>query len=354
MEVAYNSGYYLCIQTTPSSNPQNPTLDTTDWVEVAAPSISAWEGTWSPTTAYLTGQAVNYTPANGSENWYVALTDSTGAEPDTSPSNWDIFVNQTCINAGATYYPLTNPLSATTSGSSSTITIAGFAMVVAGTGDVSITGGTLSGLLPSTLYDVYYPDPLIAGGSVVFLESTTKSDAISSGVNFYVGSITTPATGAPTTVGNADGGNGISTSQTLSLYPSDWSASGGAAATNPQNAADGSPATYATLNGTSVGEAYYGFPSVQWPNSTGVTISVDHANAGTGSYTTTISYSLNGGSTWTSFFTSSAGAYARQISTVTVTPVNIGLLQVRCVNGISGSGIAPNISLYRIWLKTTF
>src|SRR3984885_9706492 len=101
----------------------------------------------------------------------------------------------------SSYVPTSNPLSATDAGSSATISISAFTMQVAGV-SVSLGGGSIAALSYSTLYYIYYSDATVSGGSVSYSASLTKSTALDTTSNFYVGSITTPAGTNPNTVGD--------------------------------------------------------------------------------------------------------------------------------------------------------
>lgn len=66
-----------------------------------------------------------------------------------------------------------------------------------GSVDVSLSGGTITGLTAGTLYFVYYDDPTLMGGAVTFKASTDNAQAVASLTNPYrhaLGSITTPDT----------------------------------------------------------------------------------------------------------------------------------------------------------------
>jgi hypothetical protein len=63
-------------------------------------------GAWASGTAYTAGQAVSYTP-NG--NSYVALTSTTGNEPDTSPTQWGLLAAAS-VGAGANFKSFSSSL----------------------------------------------------------------------------------------------------------------------------------------------------------------------------------------------------------------------------------------------------
>jgi len=124
--------------------------------------------------------------------------------------------------AHSAYRPTSNPLTAHDAGSHATINIAGFDMRIpntnAGYTDIPISSGSITTLSYDTLYFVYYDDLTLAGGSVTFLESTTKEDAIASGASWFVGSIRTPKAGAVDTIGYNDGGATAHTGSITRLF----------------------------------------------------------------------------------------------------------------------------------------
>jgi hypothetical protein len=108
----------------------------------------------------------------------------------------------------------------------------------------------LTGLAYDTQYFVFYSDPFLAGGAVTYLESTTKTDALSSPNYFFVGSIRTPKAGAIDTSGNGDGGTGAQSGMVNTLSPSTTVTSllgTGYSISSPTNAFDGDTTTFATL-----------------------------------------------------------------------------------------------------------
>jgi hypothetical protein len=129
--------------------------------------------------------------------------------------------------ANTSYRPLTNPLTAQDDGFSgspptdySEIDIAAFTMRCAmGPVDISVNSGVLTGLLPNTVYHVYYDDPAYQGGAVTYFADTVQGIALNATGRFYVGSIKTPISGGLPTVGNNDGGTGAQSGKLYLLFP---------------------------------------------------------------------------------------------------------------------------------------
>ena len=112
--------------------------------------------------------------------------------------------------AHLSYVPFSNPLTAHDLGSVPEIIVAPFDLIVPGLQPISINGGTIvlgSGNYNELFY-VYYDDPALQGGTVVFNATTSKSQALEGLGRIFVGSIITPRAGAPDTTGNGDGGAG--------------------------------------------------------------------------------------------------------------------------------------------------
>lgn len=129
--------------------------------------------------------------------------------------------------ANSSYRPLSNPLTAQDDGFSGSpptdhceIDIASFTMRSAiGPTDVSLSSGVITGLLPNTIYHVYYDDPSYAGGAVTYFADTVQAVALDATGRFYVGSIKTPTTGGLSTKGNNDGGTGAQSGRLDLLFP---------------------------------------------------------------------------------------------------------------------------------------
>lgn len=108
------------------------------------------------------------------------------------------------------YSPTTQPLTAATGGSANhaTITIAPFQIQypfdIDGDGNpdlISYNGGSITPLLDSTAYYVYFDDPTYKGGAQAYMASTQAPDVVSSLHRQLVGTIATPAFGGGGTSG---------------------------------------------------------------------------------------------------------------------------------------------------------
>jgi hypothetical protein len=197
----------------------NPASSPTDWKSLG--SDAGFIGAWSSLTAYKTSQQVTATDGN----YYIALSGNTNVNPVGNPATWQLVgpVNLGSLVDGSsryaatgstlTYRPLTNPLSSSDAGASATISIASFTLRTP-KGDISVNSGSITSLSYSTLFYVFYDDAALAGGSVTFNTSATKSTAMSGSARFFIGSIVTPAATAPNTVGNNDGGVGAQAGST--------------------------------------------------------------------------------------------------------------------------------------------
>jgi hypothetical protein len=87
----------------------------------------------------------------------------------------------------------------------------------------------LSGLEPQQVYYVYYIDPAFAGGAIAPIATLNSADFVGKPGYYLIGSILTPAYGAPT------------------YAPSACSSLGSMAVVTPGAAYDGNLATYATI-----------------------------------------------------------------------------------------------------------
>ena len=104
-----------------------------------------------------------------------------------------------------------NPLSAVDAGSTARIDIAQHNRQY-GFGSVTYNSGSISSLAFETKYYVYADDPLLKGGSVTYLSSTSKTDVTDGNDRIYIGEITTPANGGSGTTGSGGGGTvGVAT-----------------------------------------------------------------------------------------------------------------------------------------------
>nr|MBA3890990.1 hypothetical protein [Gemmatimonadaceae bacterium] len=87
------------------------------------------------------------------------------------------------------------------------INIATHDLQIGGT-SLAYTGGSITGLAASTTYYVYVEDPTFAAGTVTYLTTTSARSILSSLGRYYVGKITTPASGGGGTSGSAGGAGG--------------------------------------------------------------------------------------------------------------------------------------------------
>jgi hypothetical protein len=346
-QVSYQGNFYVA--TTANTN-QTPSTTSSFWVLLGTSAILI--GAWSSTVAYQAGMQVTFAPSGGATNFYVCLQQSTNNEPDISPTYWYLIANNTAINSASSYRPTTNPLSATDAGSSATITIASFTMNVAGVGAVSVNGGSITGLSYGTVYYIYYADPTISGGAVSYSYSTTKTDAITSGVDFFVGSIINPVSGGAPTLGANDGGTGAQYGFAANLYGGiatfssliDW--------TNPSNVNDGNPNSYAsaTINGLAPNHTLKisGFSGIS-PTYNSIVLNVKTESVISGG-SVTVAYSTDGGQTFTTVRTSTSGwSVVTDPVTLSVTQ-NIGAVVVQLTYSTGGGSDILTLQFYEAWL----
>jgi hypothetical protein len=344
--VSYTDGnFYIAIASSLNQAP-SPT-GSSFWVLLGTSNTLI--GTWSSTTAYTAGNEVTFTPSGGATNYYIALQASTNQTPAAATNAfWYLIANNTAINSASSYRPTSNPLTATDAGSSVTINVAGFNMNVAGVGSVAVSGGSLTGLAYNTLYYIYYADPAIAGGAVTFQSTTTKTNAISSGVDFFVGSILTPLATAPDTVGNNDGGTGAQSGGQGNIFANAVTGSGW---TNLPNAIDQNMTTAATGSG-SIGILTVSSFSGIAPLYVSLVLNVRTAGTGMTSALWELQYSLNGGSSWTTIFTKTNTNWGPQVDQVTLSVSQlISQVQVRLNPLVASSGTS---SFYEAWISASF
>lgn len=150
------------------------------------------------------------------------------------------------------YRPLTNPLTATDAGATATIDVDNWTNRVQGAGDIAYDSGAITGLDFNTLYYIYFDDPDLEGGTVTYVASETKEDALDAPGRFFLGSCRTPQNGGPDTAGNNDGGAGAQTGQHSILLMSGYTEleAGNGAVSDPQYAIDEDQNNYATLQTT--------------------------------------------------------------------------------------------------------
>jgi len=264
--------------------------------------------------------------------------------------------------SGLSYRPTTNPLSATDAGSSATIDIAAFTMLTSSKGSVSVSSGSIVSLSYSTLYYVYYSDPTLSGGSVVYQASTVQADALSGNGTFFVGSILTPAASASDVLGNFDGGVGAQSGDLARIFFSTLAVTNvNATITDPANCYDGNTASFAavtSVNPASNGSATmsvslpmvatYSFQSATLKVKTGVPT----ASAGGGALAITLRYSLDAGSTWTNIYSIST-TRAVTIDSITLnSPLNLARIIVEVESSLT---ITPTgsyeVDFYEAWLE---
>ena len=202
--------------------------------------------------------------------------------------------------SGLSYHPLSNPLTGHDAGANATINIAAFTMRTSSKGDISVSSGSITALSYGTGYYVYYDDPTLAGGSVTFNATTNKGTPLQGAGRFYVGSITTPLAGAIDTIGNNDGGTGVQTGATLNIISTIQTPTlgGGYGSITPISGAS------SLSNANAVSEQWSGYvPQSQAPPSAiTLTVTSQVAITGAGTGQTTLSYSTDGGSTFTTIY----------------------------------------------------
>jgi len=268
-------------------------------------------------------------------------------------------------SAHTSYRPTTNPLTATDAGATATVSVAAFTMRVAGT-DISVNSGSITGLSFDTLYFVFYDDANFAGGAVTYQQSTTKETALSGAGRFFVGSIRTPRDEGSDTIGNDDGGTGAQSGQTEFIPPSNHTAFTqgiGTTVTNPTNARDFKPNTFATLdtapdtaNQIARLTVHDFFSSLRtWKTlkirvCSEVTVFDTNATAPFAR----IRYSVNNGTSWTNIY-SVTTTRALILDTVALTDVTLPLnfirveAEVNSDNNTLGAGIT--MLEHEVWLE---
>jgi hypothetical protein len=277
------------------------------------------------------------------DNHNVTFVSELGTDTKDGPANFSATVNT------LSYRPTSNPLTATDAGASATVDIAAFTMRTGSKGDISYNSGSVVGLSYSTLYYVYFDDSTLAGGapSGGYLATTTKATANDGAARFFLGSIYTPKSGGVNTVGFNDGGNGATGGKSLIGGPgTQVSTSSGTAPpgwTNQTNTMSGDQSVFGVLTGTGTSQiksttyivSNFGFSN---QNYTSLSLNVKSAVTtntlgGTGTKWV-ISYSLDGGITFTQLRATAAGAtYAATIDTVNLDlRQNLSAVQVKYVS----------------------
>lgn len=93
-------------------------------------------------------------------------------------------------------------ITATDAGANATINISAHTRYYADGTNVSVNGGSVTGLAYSTLYYIYYDQASRAGGAVTYQATTSEATAAQVGDRHTVGSVTTPAAAAPDNTGD--------------------------------------------------------------------------------------------------------------------------------------------------------
>jgi hypothetical protein len=263
---------------------------------------------------------------------------------------------------GLTYRPTSNPLSATDAGSNDTVSIAAFTMRCTGHADVSVSSGSITALSRSTLYYIYYDDATLAGGAVTFNAATTKETALNGAGRFFVGSITTPVASGAATVGNNDGGVGAQGGGTsvflfgavaqVNTVPTSITIS------NPTKCFDGDTSTFANiaknnLSSTSDGSLTVSAmspSSAPWQSLT-LKVRTGIPSVGTGiSIVITVSYSLDGGATFTTIYTVGAARAVTVDSVSLPLAQNLAQLRVKVDLASTTSASIVEVDFYEAWV----
>lgn len=149
-----------------------------------------------------------------------------------------------------------------------TINISSFSMRIPGINDIPYNSGAISGLAYNTLYYVYTDDPGFKGGTVVYEAGTSKEAALDGAGRLFLGSIVTPAQGAPDTHGAGDGGSGAQYGTTGTYSPPTPSLGtifdGNSSISNIANATDGNFGTSAALQSNASGTGFDTYASQPW------------------------------------------------------------------------------------------
>jgi hypothetical protein len=365
--VSYTDGnFYICIVAN-TNVPPTPT-GSTDWVLLGTSNTLI--GAWSSSVAYSAGNQVT-----NAGNIFQALQANTNHTPPTPPATsafWQL-IGPSSLDAvpdggsrfgqtgsGLSYRPLTNPLTGHDAGSNATVNIASFTNRTSSKGDISYNSGSITALSYGTLYFIYFDDGSLAGGTVTYHASATKTDALNGSGRFFVGSVTTPIATAPDTIGNNDGGTGAQSGSTITFFPGTNvpTTTGGGSITNDGEANDGNLTTAAQLltstPGT-VGSAQVllsglGIVAAPW---TSLTLNIRSAVVSTSASTlATLSYSLNGGSTFTNIYNLTNTTRALATDTITL-PINqnLALVQVRAkISKVVSADAQAELDLYEAWV----
>lgn len=350
------------------------------WADSVAHAFSEVKGT-ALTAAHTAHKAINNSPAGGAlsqnSSGTIVNAGSTTFSPTgtklPAPPGKQVTLNNLLdgtsrfarTSVHSSHAPTTNPVTAHDAGSNVTINIASHTMQVGATA-VSNNSGSVTALSYSTLYYVYYDDPTLAGGAVSYQATTTKTTAISGAGRFFVGSVLTPAATAPDTIGNGDGGTGAQFgSRTVNLCSTATPTATGtnATVTNPNNSIDGNLTTFASLgcnsgfNPSSAQLVNIGFPGITHPRAQTITLKVlSQVNfvSTTGTIEATVSYSVDGGVTFTNIYDITNSSRALTTDSVSIaTSINPALVQVKVIIHCTVVGTAhpQELRLYEAWLE---
>lgn len=381
-EVSYQGSFWICISTTTGNA---PSTSSSFWTLLGTSVILI--GAWSSVTAYVQGNEVTY---NG--NVFQALQANTNQVPPTPPGTsayWQLMGPASLDSVGdgtgrfaatassLTYRPLTNPLTGHDAGTNATVNVAAFTMRTSNKGDISCNSGSITALSYGTLYYIYYDDGTLAGGAVTYQATTTKVTAIQGAGRFFLGSIMTPVAGGPDTVGNNDGGVGAQYGSTAVFLFGATANTGtnavvggvltGIATVNtPQNAIDGSLATFAELainnKSTVAAEATLTLSaasptSAPWSSLTLYVLSAVPVNTvNPGGSTASVSYFPNGSvgaGGGVTIFAVSNGATRPLTMDAIALPVNTNLALINILADVfrnNGTNQTVKLDIYGAWI----
>jgi hypothetical protein len=323
---------------TPASSPS-------DWQSIG--SDSGFLGVWNSATNYPeTGQV---TASDG--NYYIALSANVNINPVGNPATWQLVgpKNLDAVASGSTNFPAnastlsyrctTNPISATDSGGGhAAVAIASFNLQVSQKGLVAYSSGSITGLLNSTNYFIFTTDPSFSGGAVSYFASTSKTTSLAGSGNIFIGSITTPAAGAISTIGNNDSGVGNQSGSTLVVLSTAQSPAGTAGYGNVTPTS----ANTTVSNAGAATEQWLGYVPQNPAGPSSITISVTSqvTVTGAGVGNAILSYSTNGGSTFPNVIYNVSANRALTTDQVNVTlPANVTSIVIQAQNShTAGSG----------------
>lgn len=264
------------------------------------------------------------------------------------------------LAAHVSYRPTTNPLTATDAGATATINVAAFTQRVAGV-DIAVNSGTVTGVGFDLLRFTRYDDANFAGGAVTYVAEATKEDALNGTGRFFIGSIRTPKDGGIDTVGNNDGGTGAQFDFRGGIgTPKDNALGGGGAAafTNPNNAQDGDLATFAfgiddDAANQPKGHVWRSIQQIGWLGPATVTLKVrsEVIKTGAGVVLGRARYSINGGTTFTTLF-STAVSRALQTDSVDLSGASLSNIQVDALaDWLTGASTSVEVRIHDIWVE---